>query len=588
MRARKQNRHTEVLPSRLSKAPTGIQGLDEITLGGLPRGRTTLVCGGPGCGKTLLAMEFLVRGASQFEEPGVCVSFEENAEELARNVASLGFDVDALVAQGKLAIDYVFLERSLIEEAGDYDLEALFVRLAHAVESVGARRVVLDSIEALFAGLSNESILRSELRRLFRWLKDHNLSAIVTAERGEGSLTRYGLEEYLSDCVILLEHRVTEGVFTRRMRIVKYRGSTHGTNEFPFLIDHAGISVLPVTSLELKHAASLERLSTGISALDAMFGGKGYYRGSSILVSGKAGTGKSSLAAHLVNAACARGERCVYFSFEESEGQVVRNMSSIGIHLEHWIERGLLRFQATRATTLGLELHLVKMHAAVNEFRPGIVVVDPASALLNSSSQAETRGMILRLIDFLKINQTTALLTALVDESQHLEESAIQISSLVDAWIVLQEIESAGERNRALFILKARGLAHSNQIREFLLTNHGVELRDVYLGAAGMLMGSARVAQEAKDASETAAQRLELESRELLRERKRQAIRAQIAALELELEAENEVSSQSTAEQGRKLEKLEHDREAMARSRSLNLGTPEGHNRAQKKAGGRR
>jgi circadian clock protein KaiC len=325
----KRNASRQNLPE-LPKCPTGIHGLDEIMFGGFPRGRPTLVCGGPGCGKTLLGMEFLVRGATEFDEPGVCLSFEENAADLSANVSSLGFDLDDLIARKKLAIDYVHLERSLVEETGEYDLEALFVRIAYAVDSVGAKRVLLDSIESLFAGLENESILRAELRRLFRWLKDRGLTSVITAERGTGSLTRHGLEEYISDCVILLDHRVLESVFTRRLRVVKYRGSTHGTNEYPFLIDNSGISVLPVTSVELKHAVSMEKISTGIPELDTMLGGKGVFRGTSLLISGTAGTGKTSVAAHFVDAACARGERALMFSFEESANQVVRNMRSIG------------------------------------------------------------------------------------------------------------------------------------------------------------------------------------------------------------------------------------------------------------------
>src|SRR4051812_3874731 len=360
MRSRKPPGRDSFASTGLPKCPTGIRGLDEITLGGLPRGRPTLICGGAGCGKTLLGMEFLVRGATHFDEPGVCLSFEETEEELTSNVASLGFDVAGLVAQKKLAIDYIYLERSLIQEAGDYDLEALFVRLGLAVDSVGAKRVLLDSVEALFAGLDDESVLRSELRRLFRWLKDRKLTAVITGERGQGTLTRHGLEEYVSDCVILLDHRVTETVLTRRLRVVKYRGSTHGTNEYPFLIEKDGISVLPVTSMELQHAAGSERVSTGVPALDAMFGGKGYFRGSSILVSGTAGTGKTSLAAHFVDAACAREERCIYFSFEESASQIVRNMRSIGIDLGRWIDKGLLHLDAARPSTFGLEMHLVK------------------------------------------------------------------------------------------------------------------------------------------------------------------------------------------------------------------------------------
>jgi circadian clock protein KaiC len=572
----KKTSKSESPPNSLPKCPTGIHGLDEITFGGLPKGRPTLVCGGPGCGKTLLGMEFLVRGATEFDEPGVCISFEETAQELARNVASLGFDVDGLIASKKLAIDYVFIERSLIEEAGEYDLEALFVRLALAIDSVGAKRVVLDSLESLFAGLANESILRSELRRMFRWLKDRKLTAVITAERGNGNLTRHGLEEYISDCVILLDHRVMESVFTRRMRIVKYRGSTHGTNEFPFLIEEHGISVLPVTSLELEHTASEERVSTGIPALDAMFGGEGYFRGSSVLVSGTAGTGKTTLSAHFVNAACSRGERCIYFSFEESASQVVRNMRSVGVDLQRWIDKGLLQFRATRATSLGIEMHLVKMHAAVDEFAPSIVVVDPITALLSSSTQAETRNMLLRMVDFLKAKQITALMSTLTRGADPLEQSQADISSLVDAWLFLRDIEAGGERNRGLYILKARGLAHSNQIREFLLTSHGVELREVYLGPAGMLTGSARVAQEAKEAAEAGLLRQEIETQDLIRDRKRKAIEAQIAALQLELETEIQESTQTLAQQELKLSNLERDRGEMAKSRSLNIGSREG------------
>ena len=400
---------TESAAATLPKCPTGIQRLDEITFGGLPKGRTTLVCGSAGCGKTLLGMEFLVRGAMEFNEAGVCISFEETDDELISNVASLGFDVAALVAKKKLAIDYIYLERSLIEEAGDYDLEALFV-IGHAVDSIGAKRVLLDSVEALFAGLSNEGVLRSELRRLFRWLKDRGLTAVVTGERGQGTLTRYGLEEYISDCVILLEHNVVDSVLTRRVHVVKYRGTTHGTNEYPFMIESDGISVLPVTSMDLTHGVSNERISTGVPAMDAMLGGKGYFRGSSDLVTGTAGTGKTSLTATFVDAACARGEKCLFFSFEESPNQIVRNMRSIGVDLHRWVDKGLLHFHASRPTAFGLELHLVKIHKLLREFQPSVVVVDPVTALLHSGTPTEARSMLLRLVDFLKGSHITALL----------------------------------------------------------------------------------------------------------------------------------------------------------------------------------
>lgn len=551
----------------LPKCLTGINGLDEITLGGLPRGRPTLVCGGAGCGKTLLGIEFLVRGATLFGEPGVCISFEETAGELTSNVESLGFNLATLVKQKKLAIDHIQVERNLIEETGEYDLEALFVRIGHAVDAIGAKRVLLDSVEALFAGLDNESVLRSELRRLFRWLKDRNLTTIVTGERGQGTLTRHGLEEYISDCVILLDHQVTETILTRRLRVVKYRGSTHGMNEYPFLIEGDGISVLPVTSMDLKYKSSNERASTGVPALDEMFGGKGYFRGNSILVSGTSGTGKTSLTTHFVDAACGRGEKCVFFSFEEPADQIIRNMRSIGIDLQRWVDKGLLHFHSVRPTTYGLEMHLVKIHKVIQEFSPSLVVVDPVTGLLHAGTAYETRSILLRMIDFLKERQITAILTTLTSGTAMQEQTEVEISSLVDAWLLLRDIESGGERNRGIYILKARGVAHSNQIREFLLTSHGVELREVYLGEAGMLTGSARVTQEAKDESAALIGRQEIERKQLLLQRKRRALDAQIAALQLDLETEVQESEQLIAQEKLKVMKWEQDRGEMVTSR---------------------
>lgn len=460
----------------LPKSPTGIPGMDEITGGGLPKGRPTLVAGGAGCGKTLFAMEFLVNGAVEYDEPGVFVAFEENAEELAQNVASLGFDLKKLIRQKKLIVDYVRIDSAEIEEAGEYDLEGLFIRLGHAIDSIGAKRVVLDTIEVLFSSLPNEGILRAELHRLFRWLKDKGVSAIVTGERGEGTVTRFGLEEYVADCVILLDHHVSGQISTRRLRIVKYRGSLHGTNEYPFLIGREGISVLPITSLNLEHEASRERLSTGIPELDEMLGNKGFYRGSSILLSGTAGSGKTSLAASIVNAACQRGERCLYFAFEESPSQILRNMSSIGLDLAPHIKKGLLRFHANRPSVYGLEMHLVTMHDLIREHRPDIVVMDPITDFAVVGSEAEVKSAITRMIDFLKLNGVTALLTSIVSENEAVDQSIVGVSSLIDAWISLRNIENNGERHRGLFILKSRGMSHSSQIRSLHLTDHGIKL----------------------------------------------------------------------------------------------------------------
>ena len=551
----------------LSKAPTGIAGLDEITGGGFPRGRPTLVCGSAGCGKTLLAMEFLVRGITQFGEPGVFMAFEETSEELTQNVRSLGFDLDDLAEQKKLAVDFVRVERNEIAETGEYDLEGLFVRLGYAIDSVGAKRVVLDTIETLFGGLSNFAIVRGELRRLFRWLKDKGVTAVITGESGDGTLTRHGLEEYVSDCVIHLDHRVTEQVSTRRLRIVKYRGTTHGTNEYPFLIDEDGISVLPVTSLGLQHEVSAERVSSGVPRLDTMLGGKGYFRGSTVLVSGTAGSGKTSLAAHFAAAACQRGERCLHLTFEESPGQLLRNMRSIGIDLEPWVKKGLLQFHSTRASIHGLEMHLASIHKLVREFQPRVVIMDPISSMVAAGTRRGATVMLTRLIDFLKLQEITALLTNLTSGDEALEKTDVEISSLVDTWLLLRDLELGGERNRVMYVLKSRGMAHSNQMREFLLTNRGVELQDVYIGAEGVLTGSARQAQEAKEKTAALLRQQEVEGKQRERERKREALEARIAVMRKEFEAEDEEAKRIIGQEHTSQQLVEQDREKMGRSR---------------------
>ncbi|MDB5329819.1 MAG: circadian clock protein KaiC [Phycisphaerales bacterium] len=560
----------------LPKSPTGISGLDEITLGGLPRGRPTLVCGGAGCGKSLFGIEFLVRGATQFNENGVLMTFEEPVRDVTQNVTSLGFDLDSLVARKKLVIDHVRVERSEIEEAGDYDLEGLFIRLNYAIDSVGAKRVVLDTLESLFSGLANHAILRAELRRLFGWLKEKGVTAIITGERGEATLTRQGLEEYVSDCVISLDHRVIEQVSTRRLRVVKYRGSTHGTNEYPFLIDEDGISVLPVTSAGLEHQASSERVGTGVKDLDSMLGGKGYFRGSSILVSGTAGTGKSTLAAHFADAACRRGERCLYFAFEESPHQILRNMRSIGLDLGRHVASGKLRFHASRPTLYGLETHLATVHKKIADFQPRAVVVDPISNLATAGSLPEVRAMLLRLVDFLKMRQITALLTNLTSGGQTLEGTDVSVSSLVDTWLLLRDLEHNGERNRGIYVLKSRGMAHSNQVREFLITSRGIKLVDVYLGPAGMLTGSARVAQVAREAADELKGLKEVARRQRLLKQKRQAMEAQVLALRAAFEAEREEVLSEVAIDRLRREKAGGDRAEMARSRSAGTGTARG------------
>ena len=565
----KHTRRPKQLPGN-EKCPTGIRGLDEITFGGLPRGRPTLVCGGAGSGKTLLAMEFIIHGIRDFGEPGVFMAFEETAEELTKNVASLGFDLEDLIHQRRLAVDHVRIERSEIEETGEYDLEGLFVRLNSMIEEVGAKRVAIDTIEALFASLPNEAILRAELRRLFRWLKDRNVTAVITGEQGERTLTRHGLEEYVSDCVIFLDHRVTNQVATRRLRVAKYRGSIHGTNEYPTLIDEHGLSILPISSLGLDYAVGSERIPTGIDRLDVMLGGQGYYRGSSVLVSGSAGTGKTSVAAAFADGLCRRGERCLYLAFEEAPAQIVRNMASIGFDLDRWVRQGRLRFQAARSTLYGLEHHLVSVHKVVNDFQPAGVIVDPITNLSAVSDQQDVKTMLTRIIDFLKRQGITALFTSLTSGGSAYEQSEVGISSLMDTWLLVRNLETAGERNRLLFVLKSRGMAHSNQVREFVLSDQGIQLRDVYVGPGTVLTGSSRLLQEAQDKVQAAAERQKIARRRRELEQEQTLAQAQVKALKLKTAAlAEEIGALASDEQAR-LAAAAHEQAELSRVRGAN------------------
>ena len=549
----------------LQKIPSGIKGFDDITGGGLPKGRPSLISGGPGCGKTLFAMEFIIRGIADYEEPGVFVAFEENIDDLKKNFKSMGFDLDDLVRQKKLVLDHIAIDRSEIEETGEYDLEGLFIRLGSMIDEVGAKRVAIDTLETIFSGFANEGILRSELHRLFHWLKDRGVTAVVTGERGDRSITKYGLEEYVADCVITLDHRIMNQIATRRLRIVKYRGSIHGTDEYPFLISSDGISVLPITSMSLTHRASEERISAGIPRLDTMLGGKGFYRGSSILVSGQAGTGKTSLAAKFIDAACRRGEKCLFFISEESESQLMRNMLSIGINLEPWVKSGLLKFHAVRPTAYSLEMHLSVMLKLIGEFRPRVVAVDPISNLYPIGDDIQVRSMLMRLIDFAKSLQITGFFTSLSNDADtgaySIEPTEMHVSSLMDAWLILKNVEGNGERNRAFSIIKVRGIAHSNQLREFVLSKDGIQLLDVYKGREGVLFGSARMAQESSEIIDRLNKNEEIERKKRELESKRKLMENGIAVLkeqyardeeEMKILIGQDISREKAAEQTKK------------------------------------
>lgn len=558
------------IKTTLSKTPTGITGFDEITMGGIPTGRPTLICGAAGAGKTLFSIEFIVKGIRDYGEPGVIITFEEKAEDLELNVASLGFDLKKLQKDGLVKIDHVHIDRSEIEETGEYDLSGIFIRLDHAINSVGAKRVMLDTIENLFGGLKDEGILRAELRRLFNWLKEKGVTTMITAEKGDGTLTRHGLEEYVSDCVILLDHRVDSQISTRRLRVVKYRGSVHGTNEYPFLIDEDGISVLPVTSLLLNNSVSTQRVSSGIDSLDNMLDGKGFYRGSSLLVSGTAGTGKTSIAATFADAACKRKERVLYFAFEESPAQIVRNMGSIGMDLQQHVDAGYLQFHASRPTLHGLEMHLVSIHKSIKKFKPRVVILDPISNLVTAGLMPEVKSILVRLIDFLQEQQINVLFTALNLNTATNEQTDEGVSSLVDAWLTIKEIEANGERNRGIYIMKSRGMKHSNQVREFVITDNGLDLLDVYLGPDGILTGSARESQQLNEVTGIELRNYAVGRKDREIDRNRKVLESKITSLQAEFDAVQEELNKTYLEEDLRKEIMEKNRSQLSKKRSNN------------------
>ena len=553
-------------PESVEKTPSGIAGFDQITGGGLPIGRSTLVCGGPGSGKTIFALEFLVRGA-ELGEPGVFVTFEESVHDVTRNVASLGFDLQRLQREKLLVLDYVHLDPAEIEEAGGYSLDGLFVRLEHALSTVGAKRIAIDTMEVLFSNLKDSSAVRAETHRLFRFLKERGITAVVTAEAGNGTLTRQGLEEYVSDCVVSLGQCLFDQSTTRLLRIVKYRGSNHGTNEYPFLIDDSGFSVVPATSLQLDYEVNDDRVSSGIPSLDGMLGGSGLFRTSTILVSGGAGCGKSIIAANLANATCQRGERCMLFAFEESPSQIVRNMRSVALNLGEWQDKGLLQLRATRPSLYGLEMHLVSMQRAIEAFRPHTVVLDPISSFMSAGTPHQIKAMLVRLFDWLKTQQITTLVTCLTTPTTR-EETDIGISSLIDTWIEVRDMEVAGERNRALYLLKSRGMSHSNQVREFLISDAGVSLTDVYYGSDGVLIGSAKLAEARRSARQEQHAQEEAERSERLLEIERQALEARISGLRAEYAAHEEELRRNLRSSREHAEGARLDRENLSQLRT--------------------
>lgn len=553
------------LTAPLRKVPTGITGFDDITLGGLPAGRPSLICGAAGCGKTLFGMTFLVHGATACDEPGVFMSFEERPADLVDNVASLGYDLQGLIDRQQITIDHVQLNRNEIEESGDFDLEGLFVRLGYAIDSIGAKRVVLDTLEVLFASFTDAAVVRAELRRLFYWLKERGVTTLVTGERGNAQLTRYGIEEYVSDCVILLDNRVVEQVTTRRLRVIKYRGASHGTNEYPFFIDDQGITVLPITAAGLNHAAGQEIVPSGVEGLDRMLAKGGFFRGSSVLVSGLAGTGKTTFGATFMDACCKRGERCLFFSFEESQSQLVRNLQSVGLALEGYIASGLLRIESARPSLYGLEVHLARMYREILRFKPSAVLIDPISAFRGPES--EVHATLLRLVDLLKQHGITTVFTSLSDAKAHAKGIDREVSSLMDVWISLGMVEADGEHNRLLYVLKARGMGHSNQVREYHIDGHGISLVRPYVGPHGVLTGSARVNQEAREQRDAQLRKRLVEQRRREKEKNRLVLERKIAEMREALEAEELEENALLDDESRQLLSDDDVRQRLAQAR---------------------
>ncbi len=554
---------------QLPKALTGIEGLDIITNGGLPKGRATLICGGTGTGKTLLAMEFLLRGAMQYNEPGVFMAFEESTNDLITNVVSIGFDLDGLIASKKIVVDFVYIDQYEIVEAGEYNLDALFIRLGAAIDSIGAKRVVLDTIESLFSNLPNPAVLRAELRRLFRWLKEKGVTAVITGEGGTDTLSRHGIEEYVSDCVINVTVSIEERVASRRLRIVKYRGSSHGSNDYPFVIDGDGISLIPVTSARLEHKVSYTRVSSGIQRLDAMLGGNGFFEDSVIMISGSPGTGKTTFLAHFADAACRRNERVVYFSFEESSDQIIRNMRSVGLNLDHWVKKGLLVMECRRITQYGLDMHLLLSQKLIAEYTPKVVIMDPVTSFDDIANTSDVKRIVMKFVDLMKSIGITIVFGSLTPSEVQSESSSINISSIIDSWILLRDLESNGERSRAIYVLKSRGMSHSNQVREFLMTDHGIEICDVYIGTGGVATGGARLNMLAQEKALGLKLQEEIELRQFDLENKRSILDSRIAAMRAEFAAQEASNLKMIAQEKTRQAQLSTDRTAMGKIRNV-------------------
>ncbi|MBA3285861.1 MAG: circadian clock protein KaiC [Nitrosopumilus sp.] len=563
----------------LKKCPTGIIGLDEITFGGLPKNRCTLICGGAGSGKSIFGIEFVIRGAEFYKEPGLFVAFEENEEELNQNITSLGFNIKELIDSNLLVLDYVHIDRAEFKEIGSYNLDGLFIRLSDSIDRFKIKRVVLDTIEVLFGNFTNEIILRSELQRLFRWFKEKNVTVVVTAEQGVNTFSRYGLEEYVADCVILLDNRMHQQISTRRLRVAKYRGSSHGNNEYPFIINDSGISIIAITSIKLDYPVSNKHVSSGIKQLDTMFGDKGFYSGSSILVSGAAGNGKTSIAASFSNGTCELGKKCFYFTLDESVDQIIRNMNSIGIDLSQWINKDLLRFHAINPYTAGLEAHLADIQRLTNEFNPSVVIIDPIANLKILGPLNEVQGILSILVNFFKNKQITTMFTSLVPEEKFGYVVEEGISNLMDTWVFLQYIHGEGERNRGISILKSRGMSHSNQLREVILSDKGIHLQNVYIGQDKVLAGSARLVQATKLEIENSNRESELKHRERQIEITRKSLEAQISALHETLEDAKEEAIHLNEQKGNIYKLLEESRIEISKMRMADISSPKGSKR---------
>ena len=551
---------------------TGVKGLDDVLGGGIPQGHAMLLVGKPGTGKSILSMEYLLHGIELHKENGVYISFEESEKQIISNAASFGWKFEEMVKKNKLAISYIDMQPEQMRTVGDYDLSALILRVKGAIKKVNARRVVIDGINNLLSTFDDERIIRSDLLRLIREIKEVNATIFITGERGHDSWSKMGFEEYLADGLMHLDNRTDGNYQTREIQVVKCRGINHYTGKSPFIINSEGMSIRPLITADFDYKVLKSRVSTGIADIDNMLGGKGLYRGSTVYITGPSGAGKTSISSSFANGACSRGERALFLAFEESSDQIIRNMKSIGLSLDKWVNEKLLYFYTARATTNSLEGHLDNIMTMVREVEPTCVVLDPISAFRPIANENETKLMLIRLNDYLRARKITTVFTALSSDGEYSEHADVQLSSIADTWIVVRIMDYKGERNNVMQLMKSRGMSHSRQMKEMYFTGNGLKLQNVYQGPEGVLTGAARIGQEKYEKLKEARNVIEIDKNRKKIERKKSLLEASIEALKHEYEEELEALHAAIEEAEEQNSKIKETRKEIENIESIQSG----------------